>query len=97
MNTAERLTYQQLIPNWGLETLMVIADTHRLVADIERGLRYAVHLQAMNPRVGDKLQPVHDALGVVQVSLSALELTAHQLFSEIAEGPQLGDGAAPGA
>jgi hypothetical protein len=88
MRTAERSTSRQAMPNWGFETLMVIADTQCLLADIERGLRYAVNLQGLDPRVGEKLQGVRDALGVVQVSLSALEVTAQQAFAETAEVPR---------
>jgi hypothetical protein len=96
MRSADLHTCRQVIPNWGFETLRVMADTHHLVGDIERGLRYAAHLQGMEPRVGDKLQLVRDAVGVVQVSLSALERTAQQVLAEIADAPP-SDRAAPGA
>ena len=95
MRTADLYTCRQAIPNWAFETLRVMADTHHLVADIERELRYAAHLRDMESRVGDKLQQVRDALGVVQVTLSALEMTAQEVLTEIADDPQLGDGVAP--
>lgn len=41
--------------HWGVETLKVVADTRRLAADIERGLRCAVHLQGLEPRLDDQL------------------------------------------
>jgi hypothetical protein len=97
MPTADFRSRPQSIPNWGFETLRVMADTHRLVDDIERRLRYAVHLEGLEPRVSDKLQLVRDALGVVQVSLSALEVTAQQVLAEIAEVPRPADRLAPGA
>ena len=87
MHTADRRAYRQALPNWGHETLRVTADTHRLVADIERGLRYAAHLQGLDPRVGDALQRMRDAVGVLQVSLSACEHTTQQVFAEIAAPP----------
>jgi len=87
MHTADRRAYRQALPNWGHETLRVMADTHRLVADIARGLRYAAHLQGLDPRVGDALQRMRDAVGVLQVSLSACEHTTQQVFAEIAEAP----------
>jgi hypothetical protein len=64
-----------------------MADTHRLVADIARGLRYAAHLQGLDPRVGDALQRMRDAVGVLQVSLSACEHTTQQVLAEIAAAP----------
>ncbi|MGD8276357.1 MAG: hypothetical protein PVJ30_10390 [Thiohalocapsa sp.] len=85
MQTKDRQTYRQALPNWGFETLQVMADTHRLVADIERGLRYAAHLQGLEPRVGEKLQLLRDAVGVLQVSLSACEHTTQQVLAEITE------------
>jgi len=97
MRTADLYTCRQAIPNWAFETLRVMADTHHLVADIERELRYAAHLRDMESRVGDKLQQVRDALGVVQVTLSALEMTTQQVLAEIAEDPRLGSRAAPDA
>jgi len=87
MHTADRRAYRQALPSWGYETLRVMADIHHLVADIERGLRYAAHLQGMDPRVGDKLQLLRDAVGVMQVSLSACEHTTQQVFAEITEAP----------
>ena len=95
MRTADLHNGRQAIPHWALETLRVMADTHNLVADIERRLRYAVHLQDLEPRVGDKLQQVRDALSVVQVTLSALEMTTQHVLAEIAEDPRLGGRAAP--
>jgi hypothetical protein len=81
MRTADLYTCRQAIPNWAFETLRVMADTHHLVADIERELRYAAHSRDMEPQVGDKLQLVRDALGVVQVNLSVLEVTAQQVLA----------------
>ena len=80
MHTADRRAFRQALPSWGYETL-------RVMADIERGLRYAAHLQGMDPRVGDKLQLLRDAVGVMQVSLSACEHTTQQVFAEITEAP----------
>ena len=48
MHTADRRAYRQALPNWGHETERVMADTHRLMADIARGLRYAAHLQGLD-------------------------------------------------
>jgi hypothetical protein len=87
MYTADRRAHRQALPNWGHETLRVMADTHCLVADIERGLRYAAHLQGLDPRVGDALQLMRDAVGVLQVSLSACEYTTQEVFAEITAGP----------
>ena len=88
MRTEDRQAYRQPMTNWGVETLKVMADSRRLVADIERGLRYAVHLQGLEPRVRDQLQSVRDALGVVQVSLSTCEHTAEQVLADVAEAPR---------
>jgi hypothetical protein len=87
MRKADRRAWRQAIPNWSFETLRVMEDTHRLVADIERELRYAAHLQGVEPRVRDKLQLVRDAVGVLQVSLSAWEHTAQQVIGEIVTAP----------
>jgi hypothetical protein len=96
MSTADQIACRAAIPNWGFETLRVMADSHRLVADIERGLRYAAQLRGLEPRILEKLQLVRDALGIVQVSLSALEVTAQQVFAEIGDAPPSDGHAAPG-
>jgi hypothetical protein len=44
-------------------------------------------LQGLDPRVGDALQRMRDAVGVLQVSLSACEHTTQQVFAEIAAPP----------
>lgn len=97
MQTKDRQTYRQALPNWGFETLQVMADTHRLVADIERGLRYAAHLQGLEPRVGERLQSMRDAVGVLQVTLSACEYTTQQVLAEITEAPRQGNQSPSGA
>jgi hypothetical protein len=71
VRTADGRAWRQAVPNWSFETLRVMADTHRLVADVERELRYAAQLQGLDPRVQHRLQSVRDAVGVLQVSLSA--------------------------
>ena len=87
MRTADGRAWRQAVPNWSFETLRVMADTHRLVADIERELRYAAQLQGLDPRVQDRLQSVRDAVGVLQVSLSAWAHTSRQVVAEIATAP----------
>jgi predicted ester cyclase len=87
MRTADRRAWRQAIPNWSFETLRVIADTHRLVADVERELRYAAHLQGLDPRVRDSLQSMRDAVGVLQASLSVWAHTSRQVVAEIATAP----------
>jgi hypothetical protein len=72
------------IPNWAYEALRVMADAHRMTANIETELRYATHLQGMDQRMHDKLLSVREAVGVLQVTLSALEVTAQQVLSEVA-------------
>jgi hypothetical protein len=87
MRTADGRAWRQAVPNWSFETQRVMADTRRLVADIERELRYAAHLQGLDPRVRDKLQSMRDAVGVLQVSLSAWAHTSRQVVAEIATAP----------
>ena len=55
MRTADGRAWRQAIPNWSFETLRIMADTHCLVADVERELRYAAHLQGLAPCVRDAL------------------------------------------
>ena len=98
MHTANRRPYTPAIPNWGFETLRSLSATHRLLADIERGLRYAARLQGVDQRIGDKLQLVRVALGAMQVRLLACEHTTQQVLAEITEAPGQHDHqAGPGA
>jgi hypothetical protein len=88
MSNAELRTRLNNIPNWAYETLRVMADVHQMTASIETELRYAAHLQGMDRRLADKLQAMRDAVGVLQVSFSALEVSAQQVLSEIAHDTQ---------
>ena len=88
MHTVDRRAYRQAIPNWGLETLRVLADIHRLVPDTECGLRYAGGLQGLEPRLGETLQSLNDAVAVLQARLSDCEHTAGQILAAITEAPR---------
>jgi hypothetical protein len=85
MQTKDRQTYRQALPDWGFETLRVLADTHRLLADIEREVRYAERLRGLDPRVGEKLHLLREAAAVVQARLSACESTTQQVIAEMIE------------
>lgn len=98
MHTTDRQPWRQAIPSCGFETLLVMAEAHRLFAGIEGGLRAAARWQGMAPRIGEKLQSLHDAVSVFQVSLPACEHTGHQVLAGSTEaagqrGHQAGLGA----
>ena len=97
MHIANRRPDTPAIPNWGFETLRSLSDTHRLLADIERGLRYAARLQGADQRIGDKLQLVCVALGAMQVRLLACEHTTQQVLAEITQAPGQDDQSTSGA
>jgi hypothetical protein len=80
------------VPNWGLEAMRIMDETHRMADDIETELRYAARLNGLDPRLQDKVQAVRDAVGVLKLSLSVLEYTTEQVLSErlLAEVPETG-------
>lgn len=80
------------VPNWGLEAMRIMDETHRMADDIETELRYAARLNGLDPRLQDKVQAVRDAVGVLKLSLSVLEYTTEQVLSErlLAQTPETG-------
>ena len=76
-----------MLPNTAPETQRVKANTHRPVANRERGPHAAARLQGMPPRAGEKPQLALAAVRVSPITLSDREGTAGQLLAEITAAP----------
>jgi hypothetical protein len=80
------------VPDWFLESMRVMRDVEQGLHSLESGLRCALGLQDLDPRLRDEMQFVLDSLGTVKVSLSVLDMTASRVLSDLAksESPQRG-------
>lgn len=85
MNRIKGLAPQHAMPDWFLKTLRVMGDAGRGIRNIDIELRHAMRMDGIDSRLMSEMQYVRDALGAVEVSLSAFDMRAEKVLYEIAE------------
>ena len=79
-------TTTNAVPEWFRETFQVLRHVTGGIRDIEIKLRDALSLQGLDPRLRSEIENVLDALAVVKVSLSVMDMTADGILEQIKAG-----------
>ena len=75
-------TTTEAIPDWFRETFDVLRAVTGGVREIELKLRATLRMKELDPRLRSDIENVLDALSVVKVTLSVMDMTTDQVLQQ---------------
>jgi hypothetical protein len=72
----------EAIPDWFRETFDVLRSVTGGVREIELKLRATLRMKDLDPRLRSEIENVLDALSVVKVTLSVIDMTTDQVLQQ---------------